>query len=123
MEAAGYSTIIQAWDFRPGSNFALEMQKAAEQADRTIAVLSPHYLEASYTPPEWAAAFARDPAGAKQKLLPVRVKPCELTGLLSQVVYIDLVNLRPEEARDELLVGADHGRSKPSVAPGFPGLI
>ena len=26
LEAAGYSTVIQAWDFRPGSNFVLEMQ-------------------------------------------------------------------------------------------------
>ncbi len=28
LEQAGYSTVIQAWDFRPGSNFVLEMQRA-----------------------------------------------------------------------------------------------
>src|ERR1700726_1682479 len=39
LEAAGYSTVIQAWDFRPGSNFVLEMQRAANEAKRTIAVL------------------------------------------------------------------------------------
>ena len=38
LEAAGYTTVIQAWDFRPGSNFVLEMQKASEQVERTIAV-------------------------------------------------------------------------------------
>jgi hypothetical protein len=25
LEDAGYSTVIQAWDFRPGANFVLEM--------------------------------------------------------------------------------------------------
>ncbi len=29
LEEAGYSVVIQAWDFRPGGNFVLEMQKVA----------------------------------------------------------------------------------------------
>jgi hypothetical protein len=57
LEEAGDTTILQAWDFRPGSNFVVEMQRAATEAQRTIAVLSPTYLEALYTQPEWAAAF------------------------------------------------------------------
>src|ERR1700736_1789293 len=48
LEEAGYSTVLQAWDFRPGSNFVLEMDKATEEAERTIAVLSPDYLKAHY---------------------------------------------------------------------------
>ena len=28
LEVAGYSTRIQAWDFRPGFNFVREMQEA-----------------------------------------------------------------------------------------------
>jgi internalin A len=63
LEAAGYSTVIQAWDFGPGSNFVLEMQRAAIEANRTIAVLSQKYLESTFTQPEWAAAFAQDPQG------------------------------------------------------------
>ena len=35
LEEAGIQVIIQAWDFRPGSNFVLEMQRAAAEADRT----------------------------------------------------------------------------------------
>jgi hypothetical protein len=93
LEEEGYTTIIQAWDFRPGGNFVIEMQRAAEQARRTIAVLSPDYLQALYTHPEWAAAFAQDPTGEKGTLLPVRVRECELKGLLPQIVYIDLVLL------------------------------
>lgn len=40
LEEAGYSVLIQAWDFRPGTNFVLEMQAAAEQTQQTLAVLS-----------------------------------------------------------------------------------
>src|SRR5713101_4089153 len=65
LEEAGYTTIVQAWDFRPGSNFVLDMQHAAVEGARTIAVLSPDYLAALFTQPEWAAAFAQDPTGEK----------------------------------------------------------
>ncbi|GAB3971584.1 hypothetical protein GCM10027615_30660 [Plantactinospora veratri] len=40
LEAAGYSTVLQAWDFTPGTDFLHEMHKAAKSAQRTVAVLS-----------------------------------------------------------------------------------
>ena len=49
LEEAGYSVIIQAWDFRPGSNFVLEMQNATVQAEKTIAVLSNNYRSYALT--------------------------------------------------------------------------
>ncbi len=121
LEEAGYTTIIQAWDFRPGGNFALDMQQAAEQAERTIAVLSQNYLDALYTQPEWAAAFAQDPTGMNKTLLPVRVQECELKGMWSQIVYIDLVGVAEAQAKETLLTGLQVGRAKPTTAPGFPG--
>src|SRR6185369_14362418 len=60
LEEAGYTTVLQAWDFRPGGNFVLDMLQAAE-AQRTIAVLSPDYVTALYPQRELAAAFAQDP--------------------------------------------------------------
>jgi internalin A len=121
LEEAGYSTVIDVWDFRPGANFVLEMQRAASTADHTIAVLSQKYLESSFTAPEWAAAFAQDPQGRKQKLIPIRIAPCELTGILAPINYLDLVGLPEEDARAALL-GAFSARNKPSSAPGFPGV-
>ena len=44
LEEEGHEIILQAWDFRPGCNFVMEMQIAATKANRTIAVLSPDYL-------------------------------------------------------------------------------
>src|SRR5512132_2122157 len=113
LEAAGHTTVIQAWEFRPGSNCMLEMDRASQEAEQTIAVLSPSYLDAAYTHSEWARAFARDPKGEKSLLLPVRVLDCHLKGLLAQVVYIDLVGLDEEDAKNRLLAQVRRGRGKP----------
>jgi hypothetical protein len=48
LEEAGFTVLIQAWDFRPGGNFALDMQRAASTCARTVAVLSPDFLQADY---------------------------------------------------------------------------
>ncbi|HYO49723.1 MAG TPA: FxSxx-COOH system tetratricopeptide repeat protein [Chloroflexia bacterium] len=121
LEEAGYSVVIQAWDFRPGSNFVLEMDKAAREAERTIAVLSEDYLKAIFTHPEWSAAFAKDPQGSKQALVPVMVRECNAEGLLNQIVHIRLFELDKQTALQELLAGVKLGRGKPLIEPGFPG--
>jgi hypothetical protein len=121
LENAGYTTVIQAWDFRPGGNFVTDMQKATTNSERTIAVLSPDYLASKFTQPEWNAAFALDPTGEKGLLLPVKVRECELTGLLPQIVHIDLTGLSADDANHALLSGVMRGRVKPTVPPTFPG--
>lgn len=121
LEEAGYRTVIQAWDFLAGSNFVLEMQRAAASAERTILILSPAYLESRYAAPEWAAAFADDPQGHAGKLLPVRVAACQPDGLLGQRVWIDLVGLDEGAARRRLLAQVPRDRAKPATPPSFPG--
>lgn len=117
---AGYSVVIQAWDFRPGQNFILEMQRAASQAERTIAVLSPHFLNSRFAAVEWAAAFAQDPTGEQRKLIPVRVASCRMEGLLGPIVYIDLVGKDVATARAALISGLrESGRA--NQLPRFPG--
>lgn len=125
LEEERFTTILQAWDFRPGGNFVLKMQEASEKANKTIAVLSTNYLNADFTQPEWAAAFRRDPQGAKGILVPVMVRDCrrELAGLWPQIIYIDLVDLNEQAARQALLKGINLGRNKPITAPVFPGAI
>ena len=119
LEEHGHSVIIQAWDFRPGGNFILDMQKATAEAKRTVMVLSDAYLQALYTQPEWAAAFQQDPMGCDRKLLPIRVAPCQPQGMLAAVVYIDFVGKTAEEA-EQLLLAALEERAKPTNRPAFP---
>ncbi len=123
VEEIGYSVILQAWDFGPGSNFVVEMQKASTETERTIAVLSPDYLAAEFTAAEWSAAFAKDPTGEKRLLLPVRVREYEPRGLLHQIVYIDLVNIDESTAKELLHAGINLNRAKPILKPKYPRTI
>jgi hypothetical protein len=123
LEAAGQRVTLQAWDFRQGGNYVLDMQRAVNESRRTLIVLSPDFLASQYAAPEWAAAFALDPTGAQGRLLPVRVRECQPTGLLAQIVYIDLVGLKDgKQARQRLLQGATQGRTKPHGEPDMPPL-
>lgn len=121
LEEEGFDTVIQAWDFRPGSNFVLEMQQASAAADRTLIVLSPDYLGSRMAAPEWAGAFSQDPQGLERRILPVMVRKCEPKGLLPSLVQIRIMDLSEEEAREKLLAGVRKGRAKPPRRPWFPG--
>src|SRR3984893_15416514 len=116
LEQAKFSVVIRAWDFRPGSNFVSDMDNAAQNTERTIAVLSPNYFLSDFTRDEWTTAFAKH----KEKLLQVRIRECEIPDLLAVRVYIDLVNLNENAARTALLEGVVRGRAKPHAKPDFP---
>ena len=56
LEEAGHRVVIQAWDFRPSSQFPVEMQRAMTECNRMIAVVSPEgrrrrYLQTSVASP------------------------------------------------------------------------
>ncbi len=121
LEEEGFSVVIQAWDFGPGSNFVLEMQKAATTAPRTIMVLSPDYMKSQFAAPEWAAAFANDPKGLNRALVPIVVRECQVDGLLKPLVHINLIGLDEDEARQRLVDGISGKRAKPAARPAFPG--
>jgi N-acetylmuramoyl-L-alanine amidase len=120
LEAEGFSVIVQAWDFTPGDNFALQMHQASIEAKRTIAVLSPDFFKSAFTQAEWTAAFASDPTGTSGRLLPIRVRECEPEGLFGPIVYIDLVGLDDVTATRRLLEGVSRVRAKPAVSPTLP---
>ncbi|MCY7285816.1 MAG: toll/interleukin-1 receptor domain-containing protein [Cyanobacteria bacterium CAN_BIN43] len=121
LEEAGYSVVFQAWYFRVGGNLVLDMQNAILEANRTIAILSAHYLERPFPQPEWAAAFAQDPTSQTRKLIPVRIEKVKPPGLLRQIVYVDIFNCDETEARQRLLSSVQEGRMKPEQPPQFPG--
>ncbi|MCD9875641.1 toll/interleukin-1 receptor domain-containing protein [Streptomyces guryensis] len=125
LEKAGYSVLVQDWDFVAGSNWLFGMDGGVTQCERTIAVLSPAYLGSVYGRLEWQAVQNGDPDGLLRSLVPVMVVRCAPRGLLGSVVHIDLSSpdLGDEAAQELLLAGvggARTGRSKPAVAPPFP---
>ncbi len=121
LEDAGFTTIVQAWDFRAGTNFAIDMHDALQRADRVLPLFSEAYLSSAFGEAEWAAAFADDPTGRHGRLLPVRIGDCRPEGLLRVVVYVDVVGQDEAEAKRRLLTSIAPGRAKPETPVAFPG--
>ncbi|MGH3781103.1 MAG: TIR domain-containing protein [Pseudonocardiaceae bacterium] len=120
LEAAGHRTLIQAWDFVPGTNFIDFMDRGVRDAAVVVAVLSRNYRKSRYGSMEWQAALRTD----RDKLVTVRIEDCPLEGLLSTITYVDLVGVTDSGvACDVLLSYLRHalaGRAKPATAPEFP---
>jgi tetratricopeptide (TPR) repeat protein len=121
LEQAGYTTVLQAWDFRPGHDFVERMHQAIERAERTIVVLSERYFASMFAAAEWHAIFAKDPTGQQALLVPVRIEECRAPGLLASRVYIDLVGVEEQSATERLLSGVERNRVRPEGRPPFPG--
>lgn len=124
LEAAGYRTMIQAWDFVPGTNFIDFMDRGVSEAQLVVAVLSRNYLSSRYGRMEWQAAMRADPDNPSNKLVTIRLEDVQLEGLLSTITWVDLLGITdPGQAR-ALLLGrvreAMAGRAKPESAPAFP---
>ncbi|MGH3766849.1 MAG: TIR domain-containing protein [Pseudonocardiaceae bacterium] len=123
LETAGYSTMLQAWDFVPGTNFIDFMDRGVSEAAVVISVLSRNYLSSRFGRLEWQAALRADPDDIN-RLVTVRVEDCPLEGLLSMITYLDLVGVTdPKAARAQLLGRlrqAVAGRAKPGNRPDYP---
>ncbi|MGW4056815.1 WD40 domain-containing protein [Amycolatopsis sp. NPDC004747] len=120
LEAAGHRTLIQAWDFVPGTNFIDFMDRGIRDAAVVVAVLSRNYLKSRYGTMEWQAALRTDPG----KLVTVRIEDCPLDGLLGTITYLDLLDIDDAAAARAALLGQLRhllaGRAKPVTEPGFP---
>jgi tetratricopeptide (TPR) repeat protein len=123
LEQAGYTVILQAWDFLPGTDWVHQMDTALQRAERMLAVLSPAYLESSaFGEAEWRVAFAADPSGEGRRLIPVRVLECHPEGLLKTRVYVDLAGRGEQDAAAALLRGVSEHTGRPGSKPVFPGV-
>ncbi|RKS74428.1 WD40 repeat protein [Actinomadura pelletieri DSM 43383] len=125
LEAAGHRTMMQAWDFVPGTNFIDFMDRGLSEAKAVVAVLSSNYLRSRYGRLEWMAALRADPDDPARKLVTVRIEDCPIDGLLSTITYVDLVGIDdPDEARGLLMRRIEEalaGHARPENGPGFPG--
>jgi hypothetical protein len=120
LEDEKYETVIQTWDFLAGSNFVSNMQRAVVEAKCTIAVISKAFFASKYTEAEWTAAFTNDPTGSERRFIMVRIEDVQVTGLLKPRVYIDLVGLDANKARERLIKQIGGERAKPIQPPVFP---
>lgn len=98
VELAGYTVLIQAWDF-DRSSFIVQMEDAVHRSDRLLAIYSDAYLRSRWSRFEWAAYMKKRPAG----IIPVHIEETGFPSLLDAQVRINLIGLGEQDARDRLL--------------------
>ena len=120
LKDAGFSTLIQKWDFHFGGNFVANMHNALEGSERTIAILSEAYFASKFCEDEWTAALAKSTPD-NRRLLPIRIADIARPGLFAPIASLDLFDLDEVVAKERLLAAVKQTRAKPSAAPRFPG--
>jgi tetratricopeptide (TPR) repeat protein len=124
LNEAGYRPYLQDWDFLPGHHAIERMQEGATEADRTIALLSPEYLEGGFTQAEWFQRLYDDPTGKERRLIPIKVSDCDPAGFLKPLCRLSLVGKNEAAAKaeiDKLIRSLEKGTLKPDTKPPFPG--
>ena len=125
LEAAGYRTMIQAWDFVPGTNFIDFMDRGVSEAPLVVAVLSRNYLTLPLRPHGVAGRAARRPrrpveqAGHRPAGGRPRSTGCCPRSPRSTCSASPIRAARQGAAARPGQGGAD-GRAKPEAAPDFP---
>ncbi|MFI1101276.1 FxSxx-COOH system tetratricopeptide repeat protein [Streptomyces melanogenes] len=99
---------------------------AAENAARTVVLLSSAYLKSARAVEIWSRAAAEDPSGARRQLLPLRVGDVRLTAPYIDRNPVDLFRLDEVHATTALLRALERPvQISDGVAPGprFPGTV
>jgi hypothetical protein len=106
LKEAGHQVAVHDWEIPAGGNVPQWMNAKLTWADRLIAVISPDYMPARYSPMEWAAQIWDDPDGTNGSVIPVLVRPTtKLPPLMNGLSRIDLTNCSEDEARRRLNKG------------------
>lgn len=105
LESQDYSVVIQAWDFRPGDNFVAKINESLKECRKLIVILSESYLKSKWCEAEWTVKLAEQIKLNERRVIPIRIAPVDLEGLLSPIVYIDIVDNTEEDAKSKILAG------------------
>jgi hypothetical protein len=90
LRSAGLDVCIDVDSFRLGLPLVLEMARAVEQSRYTLAVLTPAYLESSFTELEGVLAEHLGLETSQQRLLVVRREACEPPLALRARLVLDM---------------------------------
>ena len=104
LEAAGFATMVQAWDYLPGTNYLEFVDRGVRSAKVVLPVLSHTYLTSRYVRLEWLAALHMTVDGASPRALPVLVEESAADIAVAGLDTVDLIRVQTEhEALGRLL--------------------
>ncbi len=119
LEKNNYTVTIQEWDFKPGDNFVSKINEALIECRKMIVILSENYLKSSWCEAEWTSKLVEQMSIKEQIIIPIRIEPVKLSGLLSAIVYIDIVDKEEKQAEFEILNGIK-GETERKSTRGYP---
>ncbi len=118
LETNGFKVTIQAWDFKPGDNFVSKINESLLECKKLVVILSNSYLKSKWCEAEWTSKLAEQIKLNEQRIIPIRIEDVNLSGLLSPIVYIDIVDKREDDAIREIINGVTGNIERKSA--GFP---
>ncbi len=119
LEKNEYDVTIQAWDFRPGDNFVEKIDSSLKNCEKMIIILSNNYLNSEWCKAEWTSKIAEQVEQKERKIIPIRIEPIELRGLLKPLVYIDVVD-KDETTAQKLILDGIKDTIERKTVHGYP---
>lgn len=114
LEKNNYSVVIQEWDFKVGDNFISKINESLITCKKLIIILSKDYLNSKWCNAEWTSKMSEQIHTEENRIIPIRIEKVDIKGLLSPIVYIDIVDRTEDEAVELILNGLRSERKRKS---------
>jgi hypothetical protein len=117
LEGAGLRVLLADRDFAVGTPTTVNAERAIEESDHTLIVLTPEWIASEWNEFEGLLASASDPAGRRRKLIPLMLKPCKLPPRISMLTYANLTVAETRRWQWDRVIRALKGGSSQDGAP------
>ncbi len=91
LENSGSKVCIDFRDFDAGKPSIVNMEDAVDESRHTLLVLTPNWTGSEWTDFEAILTQTDDPAGRRQKLVPIMLKKCEPPKRVKSLTYVDFM--------------------------------
>ncbi len=108
LKSRGFRVWRDLTSIRTGQSFIAELNKAIEESDVMVVLMSPDYFTSAWTKQEVDFAAAK-----KIPIIPVLIKPCKVQGLLEYYNWADLTSDR-DIGLHRVIEAVEHLRGEPT---------
>jgi tetratricopeptide (TPR) repeat protein len=98
LKEAGLRVCIDFPNFKPGKAALHNMRDAVKHSQWTLLVMTPDWVTSEWTAYEGILAQMSDPAGVRQRVIPVLLQKCDIPEDISILTYVDFT--RPDRDED-----------------------
>ena len=98
LQRAGINYCRDAQHFQGGGSSVLNMERGIKESARTVAVLTPEWVDSEWSQLEALMTIAHDPIGRRRRLVPLLLKKCKPSPAIRILTYRDLTDETRAEA-------------------------